>query len=94
MWIVRTKDKDVVGFTLPMGVTDKEKAKPIREEYGNYSGWGSPYPDSSYEIILTGELHSKFPYLTYESEPLWVDFVGLSLRDDYMVGYEVAKKGE
>lgn len=79
MWIVCTKTDDIIGFTLPMGVSNKEDAKPIREEYGNYDGWGSPYPDSSYEIILTGELHSKFPYLTYESEPLWVDFIDQSL---------------
>lgn len=75
MWIVCTKTDEIIGFTLPMGVTDKEKCKPIREEYGQYDGWGSRYPDSSYEIILTGELHSKFLYLTYESEPLWVDVV-------------------
>lgn len=85
MWLVCTKSEEIVGFTLPMGITDPEKCKPVREEYGNYDGWSSGYPDSSYEIILTGELHSKFPYLTYESEPLWVDFVDATL--EYLVNH-------
>ena len=79
MWIVCTKTDDIIGFTLPIGVSNKEDAKPVREENGIYDGWGPRYADSSYEIILTRELHSKFPYLTYESEPLWVEFIDQSL---------------
>lgn len=79
MWIVCTKTDDIIGFTLPIGVSNKEDVKPIREEHGIYDGWGPRCVDSSYEIVLTGELHSKFPYLTYESEPLWVEFIDQSL---------------
>ena len=75
MWIVRTKNDEVIGFSMPFKYDSaKELAKPVREEFGNYDGWGSRFPDYSFEINLTAELHSKFPYLTYESEPLWVDF--------------------
>ncbi len=94
MWIVRTKNSNVLGFYLPdsnyIGACNerrrqlgqpptsfekwKQLSKPIRSDCpDSYGGWASPWCDEHRVIDLTIELHSKFPYLDYHDEPLWVD---------------------
>lgn len=94
MWIVRTKNNNVLGFYLPdsnyIGAVDerrrqlgqqpnsfekwKQLSKPIRcDGPDSYDGWDSRWCDEPRVIDLTIELHSKFPYLDYYDEPLWVD---------------------
>lgn len=94
MWIVRTKNMDVLGFYLPDsnyigGCNEtrqkhgrppfsfeewKQFSKPIRSDCeDSYDGWDSRWCDEPRVIDLTIELHSKFPYLDYYDEPLWVD---------------------
>jgi hypothetical protein len=54
--------------------TWKQQSKPIRSDCpDSYEGWASPWCDEHRVIDLTVELHSKFPYLDYYNEPLWVD---------------------
>lgn len=54
--------------------TWKQQSKPIRSDCpDSYEGWASPWCDKPRVIDLTVELHSKFPYLDYYDEPLWVD---------------------
>lgn len=94
MWIVRTKNGDVLGFYLPdfnyISIVNernkqlgrpstsfeewKQRSKPIRSDCENsYDGWDSHWCDESRVINLTMELHSKFPYLDYYDEPLWIE---------------------
>lgn len=37
-------------------------------------GWFSRATDIFGMVDLTSELHSKFLYLTYDNDPLWIDF--------------------
>lgn len=54
--------------------TWKQQSKPIRSDCpDSYEGWASPWCDKPRVIDLTVELHSKFPYLDYYDEPLWVE---------------------
>lgn len=54
--------------------TWKQQSKPVRSDCpDSYEGWASPWCDKPRVIDLTVELHSKFPYLDYYDEPLWVD---------------------
>ena len=109
MWIVRTKNYDVLGFYLPdSNYIDKcneyrqkhgqlpfsfeewkQFSKPIRSDCeDSYDGWSSTWCDESRVIDLSIELHSKFPYLDYYDEPLWVDMY------DPEISKVVSKKNE
>lgn len=82
MWIVCGKNGEIWGYALPVGVKDEDKElhKPYRRDCGDV-GWGNGQPSTMYEINLTRELHSKFPYLDYDSEPIWVDFIDTSMDE-------------